>query len=86
MAIPISTTPPDRPCEVLDTVAAVGVATAGVLRGAPRLDAALEDCKAGLRQFAQALDADAVVSCHFETHFDSRTINVAGFGTAVRWK
>ena len=86
MTILVSTTPPGRPHEILDTVAAVGVATGGALRGGPRLDAALEDCKEGLRQFAQALGADAVVSCHFETHFDSRTINVAGFGTAVRWK
>lgn len=86
MTIKVSTTPPDRPHEILDTVAAVGVATGGALRGGPRLDAALEDCKDGLRQFARALGADAVVSCHFETHFDSRTINVAGFGTAVRWK
>lgn len=84
MTIPVSTTPPDRTCEVLDTVAAVGVAT-GTFRGGPHLDEALEACKQGLRGFAQALGADAVVSCHFETHFDSRTINVAGFGTAVRW-
>ena len=86
MTIPVSTTPPDRAFKVLDTVAAVGVATGGTFRGDPSLDAALEDCKEGLRQFAKALGADAVVSCHFETHFDSRTINVAGFGTAVRWK
>ena len=85
MTIPVSTTPPNRPFEVLDTVAAVGVATGGAFRGGPQLDEALEDCKEGLRQFAKALGADAVVSCHFETHFDSRTINVAGFGTAIRW-
>ena len=84
MTIAVSTTPPDRLCEVLDTVAAVGVATA-TLRGGPHLDEALEACKEGLRQFAKALGADAVVSCQFETHFDARTINVAGFGTAVRW-
>jgi hypothetical protein len=86
MTIPVSTAPPHRPCEVLDTVSAVGVATAGVFRGGPRLDEALENCKQVLRQCAQALGADAVVSCQFETYFDSKTINVAGFGTAVRWK
>ena len=85
MTIPVSTTPPDRPHEVLDTIAAVGVATGGFLRGGPHLDAALEQCKEGLRRFAAALGADAVASCHFETHFDRDTINVAGFGTAIRW-
>ena len=84
MTILISTTPPDRPFEILDAVASVGVATGGTFRGGPRLDEALEDCKAGLRAFAKNLGADAVVSCHFETHFDNRIINVAGFGTAVR--
>jgi hypothetical protein len=86
MTIKISTAPPDRPHEILDTIAAVGVSTKGTFRGGPHLDKALEACKEGLRKFAAELGADAVVSCHFETHFDNQVINVAGFGTAVRWK
>ena len=84
MTIKVSTTPPDRPHEILDTIAAVGVSTKGTFRGGPHLDRALEACKEGLRNFAAELGADAVVSCHIEKHFDGRTINVAGFGTAVR--
>lgn len=49
-----------------------------------RDDAALEDGEEGLWQFAEPHGADAIVSCRFETHFDSRTISVAGFGTPVR--
>lgn len=80
-----NTPPPARPHEVIDTIAAVGVSTGGTFRGGPRLDEALERCKEGLRHFAQGLGANAVMSCYFETHFNNQTVNVAGYGTAIRW-
>ena len=86
MTIAVSTSPPDRPHEILDTVTAIGVSTRVTFKGGPHLDEALENCKEKLREYAAELGADAVVSCQFETHFDSHTINLAGFGTAVRWE
>ncbi|MGO4917667.1 hypothetical protein [Pseudogemmobacter sp. W21_MBD1_M6] len=85
MKITVSTAPPDGPHEILDTIAAVGISTSSAFRGGPHLNEALDKCKEGLRRYAERLGADALVSCQFEAHFDNNVINLAGFGTAVRW-
>ncbi|MFA5537916.1 MAG: heavy metal-binding domain-containing protein [Gemmobacter sp.] len=86
MPVTLSTAPPDAPHEVLDIVGAIGTTTGGAFSGGPRLSDALDDCKANLRARAEELGADAVVSCGFETTYDSRSINIAAYGTAVKWR
>jgi hypothetical protein len=54
MMIPLTTYPPDRPHEVIEVVAAVGVSTKGFL-SAPDLGVAMAACRDGLRLNVTAL-------------------------------
>jgi len=83
MTIPLTTYPPDRPHEVIEAVAAVGVSTKSFL-SAPDLGVAMTACRDGLRLRAREVGADMVVGCHFQVDFGPSAANVTGFGTAIR--
>ncbi len=83
MTIRLTTYPPDRPHEVIEVVAAVGVSTKSFLC-APDLGVAMAACRDGLRLRARELGADMVAGCQFQVNFGPSAANVTGFGTAIR--
>lgn len=83
MTIRLTTYPPDRPHEVIEVVAAVGVSTKSFL-SAPDLGVAMAACRDGLRLRAGELGADMVAGCQFQVNFGPSAANVTGFGTAIK--
>lgn len=78
MTIRLTTYPPDRPHEVVEVVAAVGVSTKSFL-SAPDLGVAMTACRDGLRLRARELGADMVAGCQFQVNFGPSAANVTGF-------
>lgn len=82
MTIRLTIYPPDRPHEVIEVVAAVGVTTKNFL-SAPDLGGAMAACRDGLHLRAREIGAD-MVGCQFQVNFGPSAVNVTGFGTAIR--
>ncbi len=86
MAVTLTTAEPQARHKVIDIVGAIGTARKQMFTSGPFLGDALSACKAFLRDKAAELGADAVVAIRFETSYNHDTINIVGYGTAVRWQ
>lgn len=85
MTITLTTAEPNAPHEVIDIIGAIGTANKQMFTRGPFLGDALKACKMFLREKAEELGADAVVATRFETTYNHETINIVGYGTAIRW-
>lgn len=86
MAITLSTTDPQAPHVVIDIIGAIGMTQKQMFSSGPFLSDALAACKEFLREKAAEIGADAVAAIRFETTYDNNSINVVGYGTAIKWR
>lgn len=86
MTITLTTAEPNAPHEVIDIVGTIGVARKQMFASGPHLGDALAACKTFLQEKAAELGADAVVAIRFETTYNHDTINIVGYGTAIKWQ